>query len=147
MPEMHAVIKDDLHIHACTGLETLILHCTLPACPCMVMLLTEIASPHIRKVFISLSGDDVITLPSCQGLADPLSGVNLQTLSEVLFIYDGALAQQIILDKLRADLPDVHLRGLLRVISPAVAQIFQNSGKFGSIFLGGHSPVSLAWPL
>ena len=130
------VIKDDLHIFACTELETLTLRCTLPACPCMTTLLSEVSSPHIRTVYIAISGDTLPTLPDCQGLADALDGANLRNLSDIFFIYGGTLEPQTVLDKIQADLPSIHHRGLLRIITPATAQIFENSGTFKGIFQG-----------
>lgn len=112
------MIKEDLHIRACTGLESLALHCTLPACPCIIMLLSEISSPKIRKLSITIFGNDVASLSNCQALAAPLGGHNLRNLDEVRFMYRGVLPPEVVFKKLCGDLPSIHLRGILRVVVP-----------------------------
>ncbi|KAF7790695.1 hypothetical protein EIP86_001651 [Pleurotus ostreatoroseus] len=116
----YEMIKEDLHIHACTGLETLALYCTLPACPCIMTLLAEISSPSIQKVSITIFGNDVASLSNCQALAEPLDGHNLRNLDEVRFMYRGDLPLEIVFEKLCEDLPSIHRRGILRVMIPRI---------------------------
>ncbi len=131
--------KDDLHIHACTGLESLTLTCTVPACPCMIMLLTEVSSPHIQRISIAISGDDVASLPDCRALAEPFSGVNLRNVTEVCFTYRGELALQDVLDKLRDDLPSIQFHVVTVRINPCHEPGFPPQWDILSPYLHGHS--------
>ncbi len=94
------------------------MHDSNPTLPAFVAFLSEISSPHLRKLSLWVTSDnpDPGSLPDFRLLVEQLDSQHLRCLEEICFIYQGPLRGALVLEKLQKDLHNVDTRGILRLV-------------------------------
>ena len=113
-------IKTHIPVKDCTGLHSLTLFDPNPTSAAITSSMAEICSPHIRKLSLRVTStgcDGTIgpRLPSLSLLAQPLGGDNLKCLTDLSFIHHGPMGAGAVAKAVRADVPEVAARGIVRV--------------------------------
>ena len=108
----------DISLQKCTALRALTLHHHSPISTTVLALLDEVRAPGLRSLTLGvLATSTPAALPDFSLLGAHISDATLANLCEGTVLYSGALAEETVLTKLRADLPLVHEHGVLKVLN------------------------------
>ena len=114
---MSSEIKRELSLRPCSSISTLTLESVDLASPGLVDFISEISSPHIRRLVFPFTMRNPAALPDFTPLAALLSSSNnLAGLEDVLFIYKGNAEESAVSGKMNKELPEAVGRGLVRLV-------------------------------
>lgn len=116
---LNAVLKQRISLKGCTSLKTLTVHdIENPTSELVCAFLAEVTSTHIHTITLPvLLGGDTSALPSFAHFAAPFSKAPLTGLQCLRVVYQGLLSCDEVMQKLQHDLPRVHSRGIIKVVS------------------------------
>ena len=111
-------MKERIRIDKCKKLRSFTLCDDHPASPATLSFLSEISSPDIHTITLRVESEaeNAADLPDVSPLAEPLSSNAMRVLKVLRLAYVGYLDIQVAREKFERELPDVHARGILRVV-------------------------------
>ena len=110
------VIKSHIDISVCTRLKALAVHDLNPTSSAIIDTLSEVRSPAIRIVAISVISPLVDgSPPDLSPLAAPLDAPNLRGLETLRILYQGPLHHDAGLETIKESLPGVSARATLEI--------------------------------